>query len=155
MNDILKKLQDLNLKLPKVATPVANYLPYKIEQDTIYISGQLPMLEGKVAYQGKLGGNITVLQGQDAAKLCLLNILAQVNHALEGKLENIESCVKLGIFINSVADFIDHAQVGNGASNLMVDLLGDKGRHARFAMGAHSLPLNAAVEIDAIFKIKK
>ena len=155
MSDILKKLQDLKLELPAVAAPVANYLPYKIEQDVIYVSGQLPMLQGKVAYQGKLGDKVNIEQGQEAAKLCLLNILAQVNHALAGKLENIESCVKLGIFINSIADFSDHAQVGNGASNLIVELLGDKGRHARFAMGAHSLPLNAAVEIDAIFKIKK
>ena len=154
MSDIAQKLQSLNISLPQTATPVANYLPYRIEQNIIYISGQLPMLDGKVIYQGKVGELVTIAEGQKAAELCLLNILSQLDKALNGNLDLIESCLKLGIFVNSTADFHDHAQIGNGASNILVEILGDKGKHARFAMGAHSLPLNATVEIDAIFKLK-
>jgi enamine deaminase RidA (YjgF/YER057c/UK114 family) len=146
-------LKNLNIKIPDAALPAANYLPYIINDKELLISGQLPAKEGKIIYQGKLGDNISDEDGVKAAELCAINILAQVKSAIND-FEKIESCLKLEIFVNSTANYKDHPKIGNGASDLMVKIFGNKGKHSRFAMGAHSLPYNAAVEIGAIFKLR-
>jgi len=151
--DIEKKLQELNITIPSAAAPAANYLPYIINEKELLISGQLPMQDGKLIYQGKLGDNISDEDGIKAAELCAINLVAQAKAAVKD-LNNILKCLKLEIFVNSTADYQDHPKIGNGASNMMVNIFGEAGKHSRFAMGAHSLPFNAAVEIGAIFKIK-
>jgi len=151
--DIEKKLQELNITIPSAAAPAANYLPYIINEKELLISGQLPMQDGKLIYQGKLGDNISDEDGIKAAELCAINLVAQAKAAVKD-LNNILKCLKLEIFVNSTENYQDHPKIGNGASNMMVNIFGEAGKHSRFAMGAHSLPFNAAVEIGAIFKIK-
>lgn len=153
MSNIELKLEELGIELPDAAAPAANYLPYLVEDNLVYISGQLPMLNGEILLKGKLGDNVSIEEGQKAAKLCVLNILSQLKKAVGGNLDNVVQCLKLGIFVNSTSDFTDHAKVGNGGSNILVEILGDAGKHARFAMGANSLPFGVPVEIDAVFKI--
>lgn len=155
MNNIELKLQNLDIALPEAASPAANYVPYVIDEELVYISGQLPISKGKILFTGKLGESISIEDAQKAARLCVLNILSQLNKALDGDLTRVKQCIKLGIFVNASGDFSDHAIVGNGGSNILVDILGNAGKHARFAVGANSLPFNVPVEIDAIFKIKK
>jgi enamine deaminase RidA (YjgF/YER057c/UK114 family) len=151
-NNIEKKLQELQIEIPQIAIPVANYLPFVKSGNQIFISGQLPRnKDGLIA--GKIGKDITVEDGIKAAQICAINIIAVLKEACNGDLSKVKQCVKLGIFVNGVDDFADHPKVGNGASDLMVAVFGDKGKHARFAMGAGSLPFDAAVEIDAIFEI--
>ncbi len=148
------RLKELKITLPTPAKAAANYVPYVISGKQVFVAGQVPFnAEGKLDLIGKVGTDFTVEQGQEAARLCGLNILAQVKDACGGDLERIVRCVKLGGFVNCPPEFGDHPAVINGASNLMVDVLGDKGRHARFAVGAPSLPFNVAVEIDAVFEI--
>lgn len=152
------RLEKLGLTLPEAAAPAANYVPYRVSGNTIYVSGQLPIKDGTKQYIGKLGGDISVADGQQAARLCAINILAQVKaalHAIDGGAwtRNV-ACVKLGGFVNCTPDFADHAQVMNGASDLIAEVLGDNGKHARFAVGAPNLPFNVAVEVDAIFEIR-
>ncbi|MDA9818115.1 RidA family protein [Flavobacteriaceae bacterium] len=149
-----QNLQNLNIILTTPATPAANYLPFRISGNQIFISGQLPMKDGVLQYAGKLGNEINLEEGQKAAELCAINIIAVLKTACDGDLNKIKKCVKLGIFINAAADFIDFPKVGNGASDLMVKIFGENGKHARFAIGASSLPRNAAVEIDAVFEIE-
>jgi enamine deaminase RidA (YjgF/YER057c/UK114 family) len=120
----------------------------------VFISGQVPYGLDGLEYQGKVGADLTTEDGVAAARLCAINILAQLRAALDGDLERVVRCLKLGGFVNTVPDFADHPAVINGASNLMVEVLGDRGRHARFAVGAGSLPLNVAVEVDAIFEVR-
>lgn len=151
--DIEKKLQELNITIPSAAAPAANYLPYIINEKELLISGQLPMQDGKLIYQGKLGDNVSDEDGIKAAELCAINLVAQAKAAVKD-LNNILKCLKLEIFVNSTENYQDHPKIGNGASNMMVNIFGEAGKHSRFAMGAHSLPFNAAVEIGAIFKIK-
>ena len=146
------RLRELNLELPDASAPIANYVPHLITGSRLYISGQVPLGPDGLAYQGKLGVDFEVEEGQQAAKLCALNILAQARDAL-GDLDRIERCLRLGGFVNAAPDFIDHPLVVNGASDLMVDVLGDRGRHTRFAVGVSGLPRGAAVEVDAQFAI--
>lgn len=147
------RLQSLGVTLPTPAAPVANYVPFVIAGNMLYISGQLPTgLDGQMV-KGQLGRDATLEQGQQAARLCAINILAQANAALGGDLARIKRCVKLGGFVASASDFFDHPKVINSASDLLVDALGDAGRHARFAVGVSALPFGAAVEIDAVFEI--
>ena len=142
-----------DLKLPEVSVPVANYVPYVVVGKIVYISGQLPFEDGKIKFTGKLGDKISLEQGQSAAKLCALNILAQLK-AAAGSLENVKRCVKLTGFVNSTPDFITQPQVINGASDFIVEVFADKGKHARSAVSVASLPFDAAVEIEAIFEIE-
>jgi len=146
------RLKELNLELPIPSTPIANYVPHLISGKQLYISGQLPLGPDGIAFQGKIGSDLDVNAGQEAARLCALYILAQAKDAL-GDLDRIERCLRLGGFVNSAFDFTDHPAVVNGASDLMVEVLGERGRHTRFAVGASSLPLGAAVEVDAQFAI--
>ena len=146
------RLKALDLTLPEVAAPVANYVPFLHQGGQLFISGQLPMQGGRMALAGKVGADLSLEQGQQAARLCLLNVLAQAKAALRD-LDRIVQCLRLNGFVNAAPDFVDHPKVINGASDLMVEVLGDKGRHTRIAIGCASLPLGAAVEIDAIFAV--
>jgi enamine deaminase RidA (YjgF/YER057c/UK114 family) len=146
------KLAALGLTLPQVAPPAANYVPYVISGNQIFIAGQIPFLNGQKMHIGRLGENLSVEQGQDAARACALNILAQAK-AAAGDWNKIARCVKLGAFVNCAPDFDQHPAVVNGASDLMVAVLGDAGKHARFAVGVANLPFDVAVEIDAVFEL--
>lgn len=153
MNSIEQKMAELGLRLPQVSQPVANYLPYVITGNLVYISGQLPTQEGKVQVSGKVGEAVSIEQAQWAAQLCILNVLAQLKQAV-GSFDRVKQCVKLTGFVNASPDFTAHSTVINGASDLLVAILGANGKHARAAVGVASLPLGASVEIEAIFELK-
>ena len=152
-NEIAARLSEMGINLPEAAAPAANYVPYVISGNLLYISGQLPLEGGKVAVSGHLGKTVDVASGQRAAELCAINILAQAKAALGGDLGRIRRVIKLNGFVASAADFIEQHLVINGASNLIAGVLGEAGKHARAAVGMAALPLNAAVEIDAIMEI--
>lgn len=147
------RLTELGISIPEAASPAANYIPYTISGNQVFVSGQVPFVDGKIQYQGKVGKDFTTEEAAKCARVCALNILAQVKAACGGDLDRIVQCVKLGGFVNCIDGFAEQPKVINGASDLMVEVLGDKGRHARFAVGTNALPLNVAVEIDAIFEI--
>jgi enamine deaminase RidA (YjgF/YER057c/UK114 family) len=149
---IHNRLKELGVVLPQPSAPAANYVPFVQSGAMLYISGQLPIADGMMM-KGCLGKGETVGQGQEAARLCAVNILAHANAALGGNLERIVRCVKLGGFIASTPQFFDHPKVMNGASDFMVAVLGDAGRHARFAVGVAALPFGAMVEVDAVFEV--
>lgn len=147
------RLGELGVPLPQPAAPVANYVPWVKSGCHLYVSGQLPLRDGALAYVGKVGGAVSVEDATQAARLCAINLIAQAKAAL-GSLEKVRRVVKLGAFVNSVSDFSGQPAVANGASDLMVAAFGEAvGRHARSAVGVNVLPLDAAVEIDAIFEI--
>jgi enamine deaminase RidA (YjgF/YER057c/UK114 family) len=146
------RIAELGLALPAAPNPVANYVPFIISGNLLFISGQISKAADGTLATGALGRDVNVEQGQAAARLCALNILAQAKSAL-GSLDRIGQVLKLTGFVNATADFADHPKVVNGASDLMVDVLGDKGRHTRAAVGVSGLPLNSAVEVDAIIAI--
>lgn len=150
---ITARLNDLGLTLPPPAMPVASYVPVVISGNMLYVSGQLPLQGGQMA-RGILGRDVDVEEGAAAAKACALNILAQVNAALQGQLDRIQTCVKLTGFVAATPEFTDHPKVLNGASDLMVAVLGEAGKHARAAVGVASLPLGACVEVEAIFALR-
>lgn len=145
------RLAELNITLPEAAAPAANYVPFVISGNHLYISGQIPMGTNGLEYIGKLGDDSSVEDGQAAAQLCAVNILAQAKSAL-GDLEKIKRLVKLVGFVNSTPDFTDQPKIINGASDFMVAALGDKGPHARSAVGVAALPFGVAVEIEAIIE---
>ena len=149
--NIESRLQELGIVLPQAAAPVASYVPVVVQGDTAYVSGQLPFIDGALV-TGRLGEDVSVEQGVAAARACGLMILAQLRSALI-PLDRVERIVKLGGFVNCTADFTDQPKVVNGASDLMADVFGDKGRHARAAVGVPALPLGAAVEVDAIIAL--
>ncbi len=146
-----RKLEELGLALPQAAAPVAAYVPTVLAGNLLHISGQLPFKDGQLV-TGRLGDGVSLEDGQEAAKLCALMLVAQMRAAL-GSLARVERIVKLGVFVNSTGDFTDQPKVANGASELMVALFGDVGKHARSAVGVPVLPLGAAVEIDAIVQV--
>lgn len=150
--DIEQRLEDMGITLPEAAAPAANYVPYNISGSQLFISGQLPMGPGGIQVLGRLGDDVSLENGQSAARQCAVNLLAQAKAALEGDLGRIKSCVKLGIFVSSTPDFHSHHLVANGASDLIAEALGPAGSHARAAVGVACLPLNAAVEVEAIFE---
>lgn len=154
MTAIEARLQQMDLALPKAAPPAANYVPYTISGNTLYIAGQIPFLNGERAHMGRLGENMGIEAGQKAARACALNILAQVLAAVDGDESRIVRCLKLGGFVNCVPEFDQMPAVINGASDLIAEVLGERGKHARFAVGAPNLPFGVAVEIDAIFEIR-
>jgi enamine deaminase RidA (YjgF/YER057c/UK114 family) len=149
---IAAKLAELGLELPVAAAPVAAYVATVLAGGLLHVSGQLPFIDGKLV-TGRLGEDVTLDRGNAAAKACGLMILAQVKAAL-GSLDRVERVVKLGAFVNSTGDFTDQPKVANGASELMVAVFGDAGRHARSAVGVPALPLGAAVEIDAVLAVR-
>lgn len=150
--EIEARLKALDLALPEAKAGLGTYVPFLHLGGQLFISGQLPMQEGQVVFTGKVGVGLDIEAGQKAARLCALNILAQAKAAL-GDFDRIVQLMRLNGFVNAAPDFADHPKVLNGASDLMVEILGNKGRHTRIALGCASLPLNAAVEIDAIFAI--
>ncbi len=149
--EIEARLEGFWIVLPAAAAPAANYVPFVLAGSLLFVSGQLPMGPQGLAHEGKLGADASLEDGQAAARLCAVNILAQAKKAL-GDLDRIVRCVRLGGWVNCTPDFTEHPKVVNGASDLMVEALGEKGRHARFAVGAPSLPFGATVEIEAIFE---
>lgn len=148
------RLKELGIELPVAAAPAANYVPYTLSGNTLYISGQLPMENGKIAVTGLVGSDVDVATAQRAAELCAINILAQVKAALGGDLGKVRRVLKLNGFIASAPGFIEQHVVMNGASNLVANVLGDAGKHARAAVGMAALPFNAAVEVDAILEVE-
>ena len=154
MDKFEEAVATLGLTIPEPTIPVANYVPYVISGKHVFISGQIPMQEGQIGFVGKLGQEFSVEQGREAAQICGLNVLALIRHACGGNLERVVRCVRLGGFVNGTDDFTDQPQVVNGASDLMVAVFGERGRHARAAVGANSLPRGVAVEVDAVFEIE-
>lgn len=149
---ITAKLAEMGLALPDAPMPAANYVPYVQTGNLVHVSGQLPFRDGAMVV-GKLGDTVSIEDGAAAAQACALSLLAQVRAACGGDLSRLQRVVKLVGFVNSTPDFLDQPKIINGASDLMVALLGDKGRHARSAVSAGSLPFGVAVEIEGIFEI--
>jgi len=147
------RLKQLGIELPEPAAPVANYLPFAVSGNLVFIAGQICQWNGERRFVGKLGAGITIADGQQAARLCALNILAHLRVACSGDFDRVRRCVRLGGFVNCTPEFTDMPQVVNGASDLMVAVFGDKGRHARAAVGMSSLPGGVAVEVEATFEI--
>lgn len=150
--NIEKRLTELGIALPTPPAPVANYVPTVRSGSLLFCSGQVSAAPGGKAVKGKLGAEITLEQGQEAARICTINLLAQAKGAL-GDLDHIKRCIRLGGFINSVPTFAQLAIVMNGASDLMVQVLGDSGRHARTTVGVAELPNDASVEVEALFEV--
>ena len=150
ITDILKKL---NIVLPKAPDPVGAYVAFKRTGNLLFISGQLPIDHDGKIIKGKIGKDLDLEDGLKASKLCVINILAQVNKATNGNLEQVKNCIKITGFVNSTDDFKDQPKIINPASETLVAVFGEKGKHTRAAVSTSSLPLNAAVEIDAIFEI--
>lgn len=149
---IAQRLQELGITLPPAPMPAANYVPYVVTGNLVFISGQVSAA-GDEKYVGKVGAEVDLETGKKAARTCCLAILAQLNAAVGGDLDRVKRCVKLGGFVNCNGDFDQMPAVVNGASDLMVEVFGDAGAHARFAVGAPNLPFNFSVEIDAVFEI--
>lgn len=154
MSKYEEKLNSMGITLPTPAAPVANYVGFVKSGNTVFISGQLPLEDGKLKFVGKVGSEVLDEDAKAAAKLCAINLLAQLKVACEGNLDRVVRCVKLGIFVNGDANFTNHPAVANGASDLIAEVFGDAGKHARAAVGSGSLPLGVSVEVDAIFEIK-
>jgi enamine deaminase RidA (YjgF/YER057c/UK114 family) len=152
MDHVARKLEELGLTLPEAAAPVAAYVPIVEAGGLLHLSGQLPFVDGKLV-TGRLGDGVSLEDGQAAARACGLMIVAQLKKHL-GDLSRVGRIVKLGVFVNSHADFTDQPKVANGASELMAELFGEAGRHARSAVGVPVLPLGAAVEVDAIVAVR-
>ncbi len=153
MTSITKKLEDLKIVLPEAPAPVGSYVAAKKVNGFIYISGQLPIdTDGKMI-KGRVGKDLDLEQAQKASRLCVINILSQLKKAVNGDLDKVKNCVKITGFVNSTDDFIDQPKVINPASEILSGVFGDSGKHARAAVSTNSLPLGAAVEIDAIFEI--
>ena len=150
--EIAARVAELGIVLPAPAAPVASYVPVVLSGGLAYVSGQLPFVEGQLVV-GRLGEDVPLEQGTAGARACGIMVLAQL-HAALGTLARVERVVKLGVFVNSAASFTDQPKVANGASNLMVDLFGEAGRHARSAVGVPVLPLGAVVEVDAIVALR-
>jgi enamine deaminase RidA (YjgF/YER057c/UK114 family) len=147
------RLKELNIALPAPPAPVASYVPYVISGNLVFVSGQVTLSADGLKYVGKVGADISLEDGKAAARLCAVNVIAQVKAACGGDLDRVKRCVKVGVFVNSVPDFTQHPEVANGASDLFQDVFGDAGKHARAAVGAGSLPRGVAAEVDAVFEI--
>jgi enamine deaminase RidA (YjgF/YER057c/UK114 family) len=152
MTRIDRKLSELNIVLPAPVAPVATYVPFVVAGPLVFISGQVSFSNGALI-KGRLGADLNIERGQEAARACGLNLLAHLKSACGGDLDRVRRVVKLGAFVCSTPDFVDQPKVANGCSDLMVAVFGDAGRHARAAVGAPALPLGAAVEIDGVFEI--
>ena len=149
-----ENIKNLGLNIPDLPKALANYVPYKIIGQTIYISRQAPVQNGELIYKGKVGSDISIEAGVEAAKLCVINIIAALKTGLEGDWDKLDSFVKLTGFVNCQDNFTDQPKIINGASDMLVEIFGDQGRHARVAVGSNALPLGIAVEIDAIVQLK-
>ena len=149
-----ENIKNLGLNIPELPKALANYVPFKIVGKTMYISGQAPVRNGEMIFKGKVGSDITIEEGIEAAKLCVINIIAAVKTGLEGDWSKLDCFVKLTGFVNCQDSFTDQPKIINGASDMLVEIFGDQGRHARVAVGSNALPLGISVEIDAIIQLK-
>lgn len=147
------RLAELGLVLPEATAPIANYVPYVMAGALAFMSGQLPLVGGTVAVIGLVGADVTVEQGQEGARLCMLNLLTHLRAACGGDLDRVRRVVRLGAFIAAVPGFTQHALVMNGASDLAVAVFGGAGRHARSTVGVATLPGGAAVEVEGVFEV--
>lgn len=154
MHTFEENIKKLELLIPDPPNAVANYVPYKIKNNIMYISGQAPIQNGELLYKGKVGYDLSLEDGIKAAELCCINIIAALKKAINGDWDKLDCFLKLGGFVNCNSDFIDQPKVINGASDLLVSIFGEQGRHTRFAVGSNSLPLGIAVEIDAIIQLR-
>jgi enamine deaminase RidA (YjgF/YER057c/UK114 family) len=148
---VLARLAERNIVLPEAAVPVANYMPFSISGSQVYMAGQVPRWEGEFRYVGSVGKEVSLDDAYQAARICGLNIIAQVKAAI-GDLDRVTHCLKLNVFVRSDDNFSDQPKVANGASDLMVEVFSEKGRHARSAIGVRQLPFGVSVEIDAVFE---
>ena len=151
--EIDARLAELGIELPEAPAAAANYVPYVVTGDLVFVAGQVPFVGGELKYVGRVGADMSEGDAVEAARVCALNIVAQVKAACGGDLDRVVRCVKLGGFVNSADDFTRQPWVINGASDLIAEIFGDKGKHARFAVGSNALPLGVSVEIDAVFQI--
>ncbi|HEY1613090.1 MAG TPA: RidA family protein [Rhizomicrobium sp.] len=149
---IESRLRDLEITLPNPPAPVASYVPYVRSGDLVFISGQITLGANGLEYVGIVGKEISADDGKAAARLCAINVVAQLRAACDGDLDRVRRCVKLSVFVNAVPGFTGHPEIANGASDLIVEIFGDAGRHARAALGAGSLPRNVACEVEAVFE---
>ena len=149
-----KNIKDLGLIISEPPAAIANYVPFKIISNLVYVSGQAPIQNGKIIYTGKVGDEVSEENGILAAKLCCLNIIASLHKSINGDWNKLDNFVKLGGFVNCRDDYTNQPKIINGASDLLVNIFGEQGKHTRFAVGSNSLPMNISVEIDAIIKIK-
>ena len=147
------RLKELGIELPQASAPVANYVPYTVSGNVVVVSGQISVRGGKPEFVGKLGAGISIAEGQQAAKLCALNVIAHLKNACGGDLDRVKRVLRLGGFVNCTPDFTDMPQVVNGASDMMVEVFGDAGKHARAAVGVSSLPFGVAVEVEAMVEL--
>jgi len=147
------RLKELNITLPTPPAPVASYVPYVVSGNHVYVSGQVTIAPDGLKYVGTVGKELSLEEGKDAARLCAVNVIAQVKAACGGDLERVRRVVKVTVFVNAVPGFAQHPEVANGASDLFVAVFGDAGRHARAAVGAGSLPRNVACEVEAVIEI--
>ena len=154
MNNIDKTLKELNIFLEKPSSPAANYIPYSIVGNLVFISGQLPFKQGTIPITGIVGEDVNIENAIQMAELCALALVSQLKEACNGNLDKVKKVIKLGGFVASSKDFTDQPKVINGASDIMVKIFGDQGKHSRFAIGVASLPRNAPVEVEGIFEIK-
>ena len=150
---IEENLKGLNIKLPEAPKPVGSYDAYKKVGKLIFVSGQVSFRNDGILIKGKVGSDLTLEQGQDAAKACAINILSQIKSACDGDLEKVKNCIKITGFVNSIDSFIEQPKIINAASELLVKIFGEKGMHSRAAVSVNSLPLGASVEIEAIFEV--
>jgi enamine deaminase RidA (YjgF/YER057c/UK114 family) len=150
-----QRLIELGISLPNVPTPIANFVPFRRDKNRIFLAGQICEWNGEVKYRGKLGVEYGLENGQEAAKICALNLLAALREACGGTLNRVSACLRIGGFVNCSPDYLQVPQVINGASNMIHSLFGERGLHARTAIGVASLPQGAAVEVDAIFSIDR
>ena len=149
---IEERLKELGIVIPTAPKPAGSYIPVTVSGKLAFISGQIPIKDGKVVYHGKIGDTQTIEEAQKASKLCIINGLAQIR-AYCNTLDNVEKIIKISGFVNSVQDFTEHPKVINAASDLLVEIFGEKGKHSRIAIGVSSLPLNATVEIDMLVEL--
>ena len=153
-NIIDQKLKELNIELDDASVPAGSYVPYVITNNLVFISGQLPFIDGKLTIKGKVGDNVSLDDAVKMSEACAKALLSQLKAACNGNLDKVNKVVKLGGFVASAPNFTDQPKVINGASDLIVSIFGDKGKHSRFAVGVAALPLNVPVEIDGIFEIE-
>ena len=149
-----ENIKQLGIIIPDMPAPLANYVPYKVSDSIVYVSGQGPAVNGNLIYKGKVNEDISIEDGIKASELCCINIIAALKKSINGDWNRLDGFIKLGGFVNCKDDFFDQPKIINGASDLLVKIFGDQGRHARFAVGSNALPMNISVEIDAIIKIK-
>ena len=153
-NIIDQRLKELNIELDDASVPAGSYVPYVITDNLVFISGQLPFIDGKLTIKGKVGDNVSLDDAVKMSEACAKALLSQLKAACNGNLDKVNKVVKLGGFVASAPNFVDQPKVINGASDLIVNIFGDKGKHSRFAVGVAALPLNVPVEIDGIFEIE-